>query len=70
MKFQLSFTEKKFLNSSIEISGRFYEALKDLLNYNSDKKIMKGIVCETLEKYDKYLSWYLVKIQCTSLHEY
>ena len=41
-----------YLNSSIEISGRFYEALKDL--YNSDKQVMKTIVYETLEKYDKY----------------
>ena len=41
-----------YLNSSIEISGRFYEALKDL--YNSDQQVMKTIVYETLEKYDKY----------------
>lgn len=38
------------INSSIDLTGRFYEALEDL--YYSDKSIIKNIVLENLEKHD------------------
>lgn len=38
------------INSSIDLNGRFYEALEDL--YYSDESIIKNIVLENLEKFN------------------
>lgn len=38
------------INSSIDLNGRFYEALEDL--YYSDESVIKNIVLENLEKFN------------------